>query len=60
MSEDIYNPYSLLNAFGDCELNNYWFASGMPTFLIRQMQHFKTDIMSLDNLELPSSVFDQP
>ena len=60
VSEDIYNPFSLLNAFADCELNNYWFASGTPTFLIHQMQHFKTDIMSLDNLELPVSAFDQP
>ena len=59
-SDDIYNPYSLLNAFADGELNNYWFASGTPTFLIRQMQHFKTDIMSLDHLEVPSSAFDQP
>ena len=60
ISEDIYNPYSLLNAFGDQKLDNYWFASGTPTFLIRQMQHFKTDIMSLDKLVVPASAFDQP
>ena len=60
VSEDIYNPFSLLNAFGDQELRNYWFESGTPTFLIRQMQHFKTDIMSLDKMEVPSSAFDQP
>jgi len=59
-SEDIYNPFSLLNAFDDQELDNYWFASGTPTFLIHQMQHFKTDIMSLDKLKVPSSAFDQP
>ena len=59
-SEDIYNPHSLLNAFTDNKLANYWFESGTPTFLIRQMQHFKTDIMSLDRLEVPSSAFDQP
>ena len=60
VSEDIYNPYSLLNAFGDQELQNYWFASGTPTFLIRQLQHFRTDITSLDKMEVPSSAFDQP
>ena len=59
-SEDIYNPYSLLNAFDDQELDNYWFASGTPTFLIRQLQHFKTDIMSLDKLGVDVSAFDQP
>lgn len=59
-SEDIYNPHSLLNAFTDCELANYWFESGTPTFLIRQMQHFRTDIMSLDSINVFSSEFDQP
>jgi len=59
-SEDIYNPFSLLNAFDDQELDNYWFASGTPTFLIRQMQHFKTDIMSLDLMEEPADAFDIP
>lgn len=59
-SEDIYNPFSLLNAFGDEELNNYWFSSGTPTFLIRQMQFFRTDITSFENLEAFSSDFDLP
>ena len=59
-SEDIYNPYSLINAFTDCKLANYWFESGTPTFLIRQMQHFRTDITSLDRMEVSSSAFDQP
>ena len=60
VSDDIYNPFSLLNAFGDMKLDNYWFASGTPTFLIHQLQHYKTDIMSLDHLEVPSTAFDQP
>ena len=59
-SEDIYNPYSLLNAFADQKLDNYWFASGTPTFLIRQMKHFRTDITAIENLEVPSSAFDKP
>ena len=59
-SPEIYNPYSLLKAFQQREVQNYWFESGTPTFLIRQLQHFKTDIMSLDNLETFASEFDQP
>ena len=59
-SEDIYNPYSLVNAFTDCKLANYWFESGTPTFLIHQMQHFRTDITSLDRMEVASAAFDQP
>ena len=59
-SPEVYNPFSLLKAFQQREVANYWFESGTPTFLIRQMQHFKTDIMSMDKLEVPSSAFDQP
>ena len=59
-SPEIYNPFSLLKAFQQREVANYWFESGTPTFLIRQMQHFKTDIMSLDRMEVPASAFDQP
>ena len=56
----IQSPYSLLNAFTDRKLTNYWFESGTPTFLIRQMQHFRTDIMSVDSINVFSSEFDQP
>ena len=59
-SPEIYNPFSLLKAFQQREVANYWFESGTPTFLIHQMQHFKTDIMSLDRMEVPASAFDQP
>jgi len=59
-SPEVYNPFSLLKAFQQREVDNYWFESGTPTFLIRQMRHFKTDIMSLDRMEVPSSAFDQP
>ena len=59
-SDEVYNPFSLLKAFQQRKLNNWWFESGTPTFLIRQLKHFNTDIMSLDSLEVPSSAFDQP
>ena len=58
--EEIYNPFSLLKAFKQKEVNNYWFESGTPTFLIRQMKHFRTDIMALEKMEVPSSAFDKP
>lgn len=35
---DIYNPFSLLNAFADCQLGSYWFETGTPTFLIKLLQ----------------------
>ena len=59
-SPEVYNPFSLLKAFQQREVDNYWFESGTPTFLIRQMRHFKTDITSLDSLEAYASDFDLP
>lgn len=59
-SEELYNPYSLLKAFQQRKVAYYWFESGTPTFLLRQLQYFRTDITSLDRLEVPSSAFDQP
>lgn len=59
-SEGVYNPFSLLKAFQQRELHNFWFESGTPSFLIRQLKHFNTDITGLDRLEVPSSAFDQP
>ena len=59
-SAEIYNPFSLLKAFQQNKVTNYWFDSGTPTYLIQQMKHFRTDIMSLDRMEVPASAFDQP
>ena len=59
-SDGVYNPFSLLNALQDKKLDNYWFATGTPTFLIHQLQNFRTDITSLDVMEEPSDAFDVP
>ena len=58
--QEIYNPFSLMKAFGHKRLGNYWFESGTPTFLIRQMQHFRTDIMGMEHIEASASSFDRP
>lgn len=59
-SPDIYNPFSLLKCFNQRKLSNYWFDSGTPSFLIRQMQHFRTDITTMDCIETSASAFDRP
>ena len=38
VSPDIYNPFSLLNALKKKKIDAYWFQSGTPEFLIRQIQ----------------------
>ena len=44
---DVYNPFSLLNAFDSKRIRDYWFASGTPTYLIRLMNHFNEGIDQL-------------
>ena len=59
-SPEVYNPFSLLKSFMVQKVGSWWFESGTPTFLIRQMKHFHTDITSLDKIEVPETSFDQP
>jgi len=59
-SPDMYNPFSLLKSFNQRKIANYWFESATPTFLIRQMQHFRTDITTLETMEEPADSFDCP
>ncbi len=59
-SDDIYNPYSLINSFMDRNISNYWFQSGTPTFLFEQMKRFGTNILDLEQLQVPDSQFDVP
>ena len=44
---DIYNPFSLLNAMDSKRLEDYWFKTGTPTYLIRLMNHFNENINEL-------------
>ena len=60
VSPDIYNPFSLMKCFNQRRVSNYWFESGTPSFLVRQMQHFRTDVTSMDRIEADASAFDRP
>ena len=44
---DVYNPFSLLNAFAKLQLRDYWFSSGTPSYLIRLLNHTKEDLNEL-------------
>jgi len=59
-SEDIYNPYSLMNVLTDRRLGNYWFSSGTPTFLFEEMKRFGTDLLDLPQMQVSASQFDVP
>ena len=59
-SEDIYNPFSLFNAFAQKKYANFWFSTGTPTFLIDILQQSDFDIRQLDGVSATAEQFDAP
>lgn len=58
--EDIYNPFSLFNAFAQKKYANFWFSTGTPTFLIDILQECDFDIRELDGTTATAEQFDAP
>ena len=60
-SPDIFNPYSLMNAFSDGRLDSYWFGSGTPTYLIEMLRKFEMPPSAIGPMEdVAASCFDAP
>lgn len=59
-SPDIYNPFSLLNAFADGKMDSYWFGSGTPTYLIEMLKKFDVLPSTIGGEEVLPSDFDAP
>ena len=57
-SPDIYNPLSLLRSLKDCELNNYWYATGTPTFLTKLIGNYSIRPEELDGFTASEMDFD--
>ena len=43
----VFNPFSLLNAFKHQRIQDYWFRTGTPTYLVRLLGHFNENINEL-------------
>jgi hypothetical protein len=39
-SEGVFNPFSLLRAFKDTQIESYWFQTGTPTFLVEMLKKY--------------------
>jgi hypothetical protein len=52
---DVYNPYSILNAFDTKDLGDYWFESGTSTTLVRALKQyvgdFQQELNKIENKE---------
>ena len=59
-SPDIFNPYSLMNAFSDGRLDSYWFGSGTPTYLIEMLRKFGVQASDIGQRETQQESFDAP
>lgn len=59
-SPDIYNPFSLVNAFMDGRINSYWFGSGTPTYLIEMLRKFDVAPSQVGGVCCPAEEFDAP
>lgn len=57
---DIYNPFSLFNAFSAKDYRNFWFGTGTPTFLLELLQRVDFDVRSLDGITATDEQFDAP
>ena len=54
---DIFNPFSVLNALNDKKLDNYWFASGTPTYLIKLIDRKKTNMQEIVSRQYEKGYF---
>ena len=48
-SEHVYNPFSILNAFSNKDLRDYWFLSGTPTFVVHYLKKAHYYLPNLEN-----------
>lgn len=53
----IYNPFSLLNAFDQNTIRNYWYESGTPTFLVKLIKRNNVNIRELIDKEYRPEYF---
>jgi hypothetical protein len=48
----MYNPFSLLNAFKQRSLKNFWYGTGTPTYLLTLLQNNHYDLKELDGVKV--------
>ena len=54
---DIYNPFSVLNALNSRSIQDYWFHTGTPTYLIRLLNHTDQNLNDLTGQYYDTSEF---
>jgi len=55
----LYNPFSLLNFFSENRFQNFWFATGTPTFLVKAIQDQYVNPIDLEHKEVTAAFFNK-
>jgi len=59
LGEKVYNPFDILLFIKNkCVFDNYWFATGTPTFLIKLIEQNSYHIPQLENLKVSKGLID--
>jgi hypothetical protein len=57
--EDIYNPFSLFNAFSQKDYKSFWFSTGTSTFLIEMLQRMDLNAIGRADvvIKMPDAIY---
>ncbi len=59
-SPDIYNPFSVINAFTDENCNSFWFSTGTPIYIINMLRKFNVQPQDIGKRKARAASFDAP
>lgn len=54
---DVYNPFSVINAFNKNRIDSYWYKSGTPTYLVKLLEGHKVNMQRLTSRTYESQYF---
>lgn len=57
-SPGMYNPFSILNTFANMQIDNYWFATGTPTYLVELMKLHNYNVEEIEDIVTSGPVLD--
>ena len=53
----VYNPFSILHAFNEQKLRDYWFETATPSFLIQLLRQKQYPLPRLEGMEVSRTIF---
>ena len=58
ISEDVFNPFSLIRALSGQKIGAYWFSSGTPSNLIKSLQKYHVNVTNIEQKSVSVDDFD--